>query len=167
MSVSGRIRLALGITHTTDKNVTIPVEQFPTYRYGVDDGTANTESDLMWRDTLSLTSGGTELDLYDGSLLDAFGQACAFRKINMVVVKNLAPLDTSASDIIIGGAATDEWTALLGAGDTATVKEDGIFIAISQSSFYGYTVASNNKNLKLASSSASLDAEVIIMGTSA
>jgi hypothetical protein len=72
--------------------------------------------------------------------------------------------DTSAGNLVVGNAATNEWSAPLGsAGDTLIVPPDGLLLLTNRGS--GWTVDATHKNLKLAASGGNLTYSIAVVGT--
>ncbi|NUK22067.1 hypothetical protein [Streptomyces lunaelactis] len=85
----------------------------------LDSGTGAGKADLRFTDTRTLSASATEdLDL-SGSLLDSFGAALAFVKVKGLFIK---AADGNTNNVVIGAAAANPWTALLGATGTIVVR---------------------------------------------
>ena len=163
MSINGKIRFNLGLEHTGPQDLTTPFERLPSIDYDVTDGTSAEQIDLLWHDQRSVSTGGEEHDLGDGTLIDSFGVACAFAEVRFLVVKQVS----GSGSVIVGGAATDEWTGWVGAaGDTVTVPVGGTMSLYTPTN-NTYDVSGSSNHLKIASSSGTVTYDIYIGGTSA
>ncbi|MBA7474157.1 hypothetical protein ES707_09505 [subsurface metagenome] len=85
----------------------------------------------------------------------------SFETIKALLIRNA---DTSTGNLVIGNAATNEWSAPLGAaGDTLVVPPDGVLLTSNRDA--GWTVDATHKNLKLAASGGNLIYSIAVLGT--
>ncbi|MFE6103188.1 hypothetical protein ACFVQ4_24970 [Streptomyces laurentii] len=132
------------------------------------DGTGAGKADRVWSDRRQLNASATEdLDLA-GVLLDAFGSAVTFARIKGIVIAAAAG---NTNNVVVGNAASNAWSTLLGATGTLTLRP-GAFVAVGTGAAdaTGYTVtASTGDVLKIANSGAgsTVTYDIHIIGASA
>ncbi|MFH9403261.1 hypothetical protein ACH4JS_26450 [Streptomyces sp. NPDC017638] len=130
-------------------------------------GTGPGQADRVWSDRRTLAASANEdLDLA-GVLLDAFGATVTFARIKGLVI---AAAKDNANSVIIGGAASNPWPALLGTTGTVTLRP-GAFLAVGAGpADAGYAVtASTGDLLRVANggSGTPVTYDVLLIGTSA
>jgi hypothetical protein len=161
MTASVRQTKALDLTTVADEL---------NFRRGVhlEDGTAAGKADRVFHDRRTLAASATEdLDLA-GVLTDAFGASLTFVKVKGLFI---AADITNTNNVVIGGAATNPWAALLGATGTATLRPGasmGVMAGPADATAYTVTGGSGDL-LKAANSGAgtSVTYDIVIIGTSA
>ncbi|MBN9522495.1 hypothetical protein J0H58_28900 [bacterium] len=125
--------------------VSLPVRKGQAQRLGF--GTAGGRGDLHVVRTVTVAAGaGATLDLYDGSLLDVFGQPAPFRTLRAVAVWVDGGGDAAGVDVGADGVvATPAPLFLKGTTPRATVYPGGP--AYSAGSPAGLPVSAGAKNL--------------------
>jgi hypothetical protein len=131
-------------------------------------GTAAGQADLLFDDTRTLAASTSEdLDLA-GALTSALGATLTFVKVKGLLVA-AAPGNTN--NVVLGAAASNAWSALLGATGTVTLRPGAAFAVFAGSAdSAGYAVTAGNGDLlKVANSGAgtSVSYDILIIGTSA
>lgn len=113
MAITGFVRLNMGLEHTEDLDLTTPVETFPALTYTVSSGTSDNQMDQIWHDQRTLSaSASEELDLADGTLVDAFGTALTFAEVRFIFIM---ASEENTNDVVVGGTVTHEWLGWLSA----------------------------------------------------
>lgn len=169
MALSTKVRVELSATQTPTVDLgtasrTGTVAAAITLADGVGAGQAN----LVWFDSGVLAASATvDLDLA-GGLTDSFGAALTFVKVKAIV---LEAASTNTNNIIIGGAATNQFASWAGAAThTVTVRPGGVFaLAVGTGDLTGYGVTAGTGDLlRLANSGAgtSVAYDIAIVGTS-
>lgn len=147
-----------------------PLAKLPPYAKYVElaSGVAVGQADKMFFDQRTLAPSGTEdLDL-TGTLLDSFGVAITLARIKAIFISALA---ANTNNVIVGAASANQWTSLLNATGTITLKPGDTFAAIAgAANATGWTVTGGTGDLlKVLNSAAgtSVDYEIVIIGASA
>jgi len=118
-------------------------------------GTSNGQADIFWGDKgRSISSGGNDdLDLFDGGTIDIgpgagrdpLGFDLAVAKIVAVYVFNDA---TSAGNLILGAAASGEFTSIVGqSGDTIGPIKPGCGMLITNTAAAAFTVTDTSNHV--------------------
>lgn len=131
-------------------------------------GTAAGQADKLWFDTRTLAASATEdLDLA-GVLTDAFGAVVTFARIKGLVVVAAAG---NSNNVVLGAAAANPWTALLGATGTLTVRPGaGVWVFAGAADATGYAVVAGTGDiLKVANSAGgtAVTYDIALIGASA
>lgn len=132
-------------------------------------GTAAGQADLIFSDERTLgASANEDLDLA-GGLTGAFGATLTFVKIKGIFI---AASSANTNNIIVGGAASNQFVNWVGAGThTVTVKPGGVFLlSDGEGDLAGYGVTAGTGDLlRIANSGAgtSVTYDIVIWGTSA
>lgn len=169
MGITSKLVIAASINQTNALDLAaaaIPLE----YRAAVDlaSGTAAGQADKVFHDQRTLSASATEdLDLA-GVLLDVFGAAITFAKIKGLIVKAAAG---NTNNVVLGAAAANPWTALLGATGTLTVRPGAtvaVFAGAADATGYA-VVAGTGDLLKVANSAGGspVTYDIVLLGTSA
>ncbi|WP_128818022.1 hypothetical protein [Streptomyces sp. S063] len=131
-------------------------------------GTGAGKADRVFSDRRTLAASGTEdLDLA-GVLVDAFGATISFARIKGLVIAAAAG---NTNNVVVGAAASNPWSTLLGATHTLTLRP-GAFVAVgtgaADATSYAVT-ASTGDLLKVANSGAgsAVTYDIHIIGASA
>jgi hypothetical protein len=140
-------------------------------------GTAAGQVDLLHRKTYSLAAAPTALDLFGGSLLDPFGNACAFRRIRALRVR--VKTTTDGQTVLMGYSTTtaNAWTSLLSnpgqltiaaavADANGNILHDG-WVEFVAPNTTGWVVATSNKLLNFDPGANTISIDVEIEGCSA
>jgi hypothetical protein len=103
------------------------------------------------------------------TVTDVLGGTAAFARIRFMTFKMKSTTD--AATLIVGNAATNAWSAALGATGTLTLRgstatNDGGF-ALWSPNTTGYVVDSTHKSLLMTPSAHAFDVDVYIFGASA
>lgn len=127
-------------------------------------GTSANQSDLVYSDTLVVTSGGVTLDL-NGSLLSILdGSAVSFADIVGFCIVNK---ETTSSQDIEVGAGSNPWTAWLKAsGDAVVVGPGGVLVWTSPVDG-GAVVGITGDILTLTATGLDCTVDIIVWGRSA
>jgi len=163
------MKMDLGVVHTNaDAELTEPYEKLPTINFDVSTGTTGGEMDLMWHDQRTLAASATEeLDLADGSLLNAFGEACAFTDVRLICIQ---ASEDNTNDVLVGGTVTHEWLGwLTAAGDIMTVPAGAATMNYSPKDGTWAVTSGSSDTLQIANGAAgsSVTYDIYIGGTSA
>ncbi|SDM77326.1 hypothetical protein [Streptomyces wuyuanensis] len=130
-------------------------------------GTGVGKADKVFHDRRTLAASATEdLDLA-GVLLDSFGAAITFARVKGLVVTAAAG---NVNNVVIGAAAANPWTALLGATGTLIVRPGGFVCVGAGAADVGYAVTAGSGDvLRVANSGAgsSVTYDIVIIGASA
>lgn len=161
------LRVAASVTQT--KALDLAVARMPLdidISMPLGSGTGAGQADLVFADTRTLAASATEdLDLA-GVLTDAFGATLTFARIKGIIVKAASG---NTNNIVVGGAASNAWSTLLGATGTATVRPGGYFAAgASDATAYAVTAGTGDL-LKIANSGSGTPVtyDIFLIGTSA
>lgn len=130
----------------------------PEFTFTLTDGTGNDQAQLQWYDSRTLTAGTSEtLDLQ--ALTGRHSDTITFSEVKWVIINIRSP--GSSKSLTVGGAASNEWSALLGAaGDKYKVQQFDMKIGCE-----GWTVDATHKNLKIENPGAgSVTYDIIILG---
>lgn len=128
-------------------------------------GTADGEADRVWSfATTSLDTTGTELDLIGGTnMLSRLDTTNVNSFVNLTL---LAAKNTSASgDMQIGGGSNAVVGIVLASGDVIPVKPGGLLLWVAPGGIS--PVAGTGDILKVAASTGTIDAEMMVVGRSA
>lgn len=131
-------------------------------------GTAADQCDLCHAKTYSFVASTPQtIDLT--ALTDILGGAVAFARIRAILIR--VKSTTDAATLTVGNAASNAWSALLGATGTvalrgSTSSNDGgcLFLAPNTT---GWVVDSTHKSLLMTPSAHAFDVDVVILGCSA
>lgn len=128
-------------------------------------GTLNTQADRIWADTRTLAASTSEdLDLV-GVQLDAFGDL--FAPLEIVAIMVFAA-DTNINNVVIGGAASNQFVGPFGAAThTHSIKPGGVWFWYAPA---GWTITAGTGDLlKVLNGGAgtSVDYSIIVLGRSA
>ena len=128
------------------------------------DGNGDDEAEAVWHvhDQTLLSGGSITYDLTDLSRT-LFETSLV---ISLLTVRAIAITVSSESEgsLIVGSAASDEWSALFGNdGDTLILTPSGMFSAFHLVD--GLTVDDTHKNLKLAAPGGDVIYDIAIIGT--
>ncbi len=128
------------------------------------DGNADNQAEAVWHaeDQTLLSGNSTTLDL-TALTRTVLGDV---NTVTLLTVK--AMLIAAAADntgqLLVGGAAADEWSAPFGAdGDQAVISPDGVLLLVNRAG--GWAVDDSNKNLELAASGGDVTYSIAIVGT--
>lgn len=135
-------------------------------------GTLLDQCNLMHAKTYTLAASTPQtIDLYDGSLLDVTGAACAFRRVDVLLYRVQSITDTH--EVLFGGAAATEWLGWLrGAGAKvaafpSTASNKG-FTAVVAPGTAGMVVSSTSRSLKMDPGALAVGAvDLVIVGRNA
>jgi hypothetical protein len=132
-------------------------------------GTAAGQADKLFADTRSLAASANEdLDLAGTMLQDPLGANLTFVKVKGLLVAASA---ANTNNVVVGAAASNAWTALLGATGTVTVRPGAVFAAFAGAAdANGYAVvASTGDLLRIANSAggSTVSYDIVVLGTSA
>lgn len=129
-------------------------------------GTAADQADRVFSDERTLAGSASEdLDLA-GVLTDALGNTITFAKIRAIFIENLA---TGNNQVVVGGAASNQFVGPFGAGTHTVSVGPGGFLALVNRHTAGWTVTPGTVDLlKIANStSGSINYRIVIIGCSA
>lgn len=127
------------------------------------DGSDDNQAEAVWHveDQTLLDGTSTTLDLTNltRTVLEDL-HTVTFTQVRAVLVVNLA---TGSGELIVGGAASDEWSAPFGAdGDLLAVPPNSPLLLANRKT--GWDVDDTNKNLKLAASGGDVNYSIAIVG---
>lgn len=135
----------------------------PSYQFT--DGTGANQAKAVFADTRTLAASANEsLDLA-GGLSDVFGNVITFTKIKALLIQAAAG---NTNDVLVGGAASNGFTAWVGdATDVVKVKPGGM-LAIAAPDATGLAVTAGTGDLlKIANSAGSTGVTytIVVIGT--
>jgi len=157
------ITLSLNIMHTkaSDFN-TLKDEVVLSRGVTLDNGTGANQADTVFHDNRTLADGADEtLDLHDGTLTDAFGDAITIDEMKLIYVKN----NSSDASLLVGGAAATQMGLFADVTDILTLPPGGEFLFTAPGSA-GVDI-STNADLKIAhngTGTSSLTYDIIVIG---
>lgn len=137
-------------------------------------GTAAAQSDTLYYAERTISASSNEdLDL-TGTLTNSFGQTVTLAEIQGLIII-AAPSSSSGTqntnNVVVGDAAANTWTTLLGADGTVTLRPGTFFMVwAGQADATGYAVtAGTGDQLRVANSGAgtSVTYQIFIIGRSA
>jgi len=86
------------------------------------DTTAALHADVVYHDARTLADGANEtLDIHDGSLSDAFGDALTIDKLKAIYIKN----NSTDANLLIGGAAATQMGLFNDVSDVLKLRPGG------------------------------------------
>jgi hypothetical protein len=136
---------------------------------GLANGTGAGQADRIFHDRRTLAASATEdLDLA-GTLTDPFGATITFARIKALLVAAAAG---NTNNVIVGGAATNQFLTWVGAGThTVTVRPGGVLALLAGGAdATGYAVTAGTGDLLRIANSAggtSVDYDIVLIGASA
>lgn len=167
VAVNPTLRVTINGTksNTTDKEAAM-VTLAETIEKAFTSGTADDQVDLMYSDTVTLTTGANvELDLA-GVLTDAaFGNLLTFVTVKAIIIHSS---DDANKELTVGGAASaafESWVAA--AGDAVKIAPGGVFLLIAPNTGYAVGAGSTDKLKITNASGGSSTFDIFIFGTSA
>jgi hypothetical protein len=169
MSLRSKLSVVVNATHSSTLDLgagTVPLAL--TYAKSLANGTGAGQADKLFHDRRTLAASATEdIDLA-GVLADAFGSTITFARVKGLVI---AAASGNTNNVIVGAAAANPWTALLGATGTVTLRPDAVFAVLAgEADATGYAVTAGTGDLlKVANSGAgsSVTYDIVIIGASA
>lgn len=131
-------------------------------------GTGAGQADRAWADTITLAaSANQDIDLA-GALLDALGGPFSLARVRGLLVAAAAG---NTNNVVVGAAAANAWTGLLGATHTVTLRPGAVFAAFcGAADASGYAVTGGTGDLlRVANSGAGtpVTLDVVVIGASA
>ncbi|MFG1341880.1 hypothetical protein [Xanthobacter autotrophicus] len=168
MTISASIYAGARVRQTGALDLGTPAVEIDTGRKNFDfvDGVTAGKADRVFSDRRTLAASASEnLDLA-GGLTDAFGAALTFAKVVALVVR---AADANASDIVLGGAASNAFVGPFGAAThTIAVKPGGAMVLVAPKGGWAVTAATGDLLKVLnGSGAASADYDILVLGTSA
>jgi hypothetical protein len=136
---------------------------------GLASGTGAGQADRIFHDRRTLAASATEdLDLA-GSLVDPFGATITFARIKALLIAAAAG---NTNNVIVGGAATNQFLTWVGAGThTVVVRPGGVLALLAGGAdATGYAVTAGTGDLLRIANSAggtSVDYDIVLIGASA
>lgn len=129
--------------------------------YELTDGAGSGKANLTFADVRTLGGGASEdLDLA-GGLTDQFGRALTFTHVKQLRV--LAPV-TNAEDVVVGGAAANQFVGPFGAvTHTVAVVPGGEVNLVHPTTGWGVTAATADQ-LKILAGASGGDYTIVIVG---
>jgi len=127
-------------------------------------GNGDNQAEAVWHETsqLLLSGASATLDLTDltrSVLGDAHSVTFLTVKAVMIVSES-----ASAGELLVGSAASDEWSEPFGAdGDQIAVAQDSPLLMANRKN--GWDVDASNKNLKLAAVGGDVTYSIAVIGT--
>ena len=106
MSLTATFLMKLNIVNTKDLDLNDVLDVLTnTLGPSFTDGTGANQAQILFHDTTALADAANhEIDILDGSLTDAFGDAVTITKLKVLYIKNLS----TTANLIIGGAAATQ-----------------------------------------------------------
>jgi hypothetical protein len=163
MSLVTAITIVLNITHTkAEALATLSDPVALSRQIALTDGDGANEADTLFHDQRTLADGANEtLDLHDGSLADAFGDAVTLDILKVLYIKN----NSADANLLIGGAAAAQLGLFADTSDVLKLPPGGQ-ILLSAPDAAGID-CSTNAALKIAhdgTGSSSLTYDIIAVG---
>lgn len=166
-SLTAKTNILFSVTHTKTLDLNTLRDVISTTRgKNFTNGTGANQANVIWHDNRTLqdppTADANEtLDVNDGTLTDAFGDAVTVAKLKAIYVKN----NSADANLLIGGATATQLELFADPCDILKVRPGGEFFLTSPDAT-GITVG-NNSDLKLAhdgTGSSSLTYDIILIG---
>lgn len=151
MPLTGKVLVEVDTTLTTTLDVGVAAHDVNyTASFVLTDGTGANQANNMFTDIRTLAASANESLDMAGVLTNAFGATLSFTKIKALVIKADA---TNTNDVLVGGAASNQFGTLFGdVTDVVKVKPGG-FVAFGAPDANGYAVtAATGDLLKIANS---------------
>ena len=129
MSLTARItaELSARLTGAADFGAPTSAPRFA-QQITLTDGTGAGQADRVWSDRRTLAASASEdLDLA-GALMDVFGATVTLARVKALYVAASA---ANTNDVVIGAAAANAWSALLGESGTVTVRPGGLLLVVA------------------------------------
>lgn len=168
MPLQSGLTLALLTELTKAGSLGSATQKIP-YSYGFEwaDGTGLNQADRLYQATRTLAASATEdLDLA-GVLLDPFGAAITFVKIQAMLFKASA---ANTNNVVIGAASATQFVGPFGAAThTIAVKPGGLFLTVAPDAAGWAVGAGASDLLKVANSGAGTGVtyDIFLIGKSA
>lgn len=138
------------------------------YRIDLADGTAAGQANRIFHDTRTLAASANEdLDLA-GVLVDAFGASLTFARIKGLIIAAAAG---NTNNVIVGGAASNQFVSWVGAGTHTLTVRPGATLALmaGAADAVGYAVTAGTGDLlRIANSAGSTTVtyDIVVVGCS-
>lgn len=130
-------------------------------------GTAASQADKIWWDSRSIAASGVDdLDLNGTALTDALGVALALVRIKVLAI---SAKSTNVNNIVLGAAAANPVTSILGATGTLPIRPGGNLLLVATDAT-GYAVTAATADiLRVANGGggSATDYDIVIIGASA
>ena len=125
-------------------------------------GTAADQATNFWHDKRSVgAAANDDLDLNNGSILNAFGQALALTKVAWVLIRLTAP--GAGIRLVVGNAPTNPWLAWFGA---VAHTEEVRTLVFKDNQIDQWTVSGTSKVLRINNPTASAVVyDIVILGS--
>ncbi len=144
------------------------------YGASLSSGVAAGSADVLWHDQRTIApSANDDLDLA-GVLAGLLGGTATFVKVKGLVIAALGapgpPAVPNVNNVVVGAAAANAWTALLGATHTIQVRPGAAIALLPSATDTGYPVVpATGDILRIANGGAgtSVTYDIILIGTSA
>jgi len=170
MALTSRFTLAATASQTNTLDLGSAVANLAkSYTVDLANGTAAGQADKIFHDTRTLAASANEdLDLA-GSLVDALGTTITFARVKGLIIAAAAG---NTNNVIVGGAASNQFLSWAGAGThTVTVRPGAVFLLLAGSAdATGYAVTPGTGDLLRVANSSSgstVTYDVIVIGASA
>lgn len=170
MPLTSRLSIAASAIQTATLDLgTAQAQLSKSYVVDLADGTAAGQANRIFHDTRTLAASANEdLDLA-GVLTDAFGTSLTFAKVKALIVSAAAG---NTNNVIVGGAASNQFASWAGAGTHTLILRPGATLALFAGSAdsTGYAVTAGTGDLlRIANSggSTTVTYDIAIIGTSA
>lgn len=152
----------------TSSDLTVPTAPLSfAQSFHLDNGTGANAADKLYLDTNTLAaSANVDVDLA-GSLSDALGASLSFARVKALFLR---ARDTNVNNVIIGGAATNQFVGPFGAATHTFAVKPGGFLGWIAPDATGWPVTAATADLlRIANSGAgsSVTYDVVIIGASA
>ena len=164
MSLTLKIALSFGINYQKTVGLGNVSANFGLSKgVTLDDLTPAAAADVVFQDNRTLADGTNEtLDIHDGSLSDAFGDAVTIDELKMIYIKN----NSADANLLIGGAAATQLGLFSDVSDVLVLRPGGELL-LTAPAVAGIDVTTN-ADLKIAhdgTGSDSLTYDIIIAGS--
>lgn len=161
------VQLGAALTRVDDIGSTARDDLLWNFAKSLANGTGANQADRVWRDQRTLAASANEdLDLA-GALTDALGGSAVFARVKAIVVR---ASDANTNNVVVGGAASNQFVGPFGAGThTVAVKPGGIFAVFAADATAWAVTAGTGDLLRIANSAGStaVTYDIIIIGASA
>ncbi|MEV4059726.1 hypothetical protein [Nonomuraea dietziae] len=165
MPLSARLLLQLAAELTSPLDLTTVAAPLSFARQvSLTDGAGLNQANRLWSDERVLAASANEdLDLA-GTLADPFGAAITFARVKALLV---AASPANANNVVIGGAASNQFVGPFGAGTHTLAVRPGGLLALTAPDATGYAVTAGTGDLlRVANSGAgsSVTYQIVVVG---
>ena len=163
-ALTANLTFRLRTVYTDDNDLSDPQDAtILSWDDALTNGTAANQSDYIWHDRRTATAAPDDIDLFNLTCVDAFGTVLSFATVKGIFIRNRST--TSDEELSIGGDAAPFVNWVAAANDIVNIGPGGIFLLWSP--IDGYAVAGGSDVLQIDPGTATIDYDIVIIGTSA